>query len=52
MSSLSPFAEREKIVLSLLLSGETTSGIADMLGVSGEKVSEIIQSIIKTLKDL
>ena len=44
--------DREKIVLSLLLEGQTTSGIADVLGVSEERVREITQSVIQTLKDL
>ncbi len=46
------FDERQKVVLSLLLEGETTSGIADVLGVSKERVGEIVRSIIETLKDV
>jgi ATP-dependent Clp protease ATP-binding subunit ClpC len=45
----SPFDEREKIVLSLLLQGATTSGIADTLGVSREKVNEIVEAVIDRL---
>jgi DNA-directed RNA polymerase specialized sigma subunit len=43
--SPSPFQEREKIVLSLLIQeGLTTSEIAKLLGVSDEKVGEIVPS--------
>jgi ATP-dependent Clp protease ATP-binding subunit ClpC len=48
----SPFDEREKIVLSLLLQGTTTSGIANLLGVSKEKVDEIIQAVIDRLRGI
>jgi ATP-dependent Clp protease ATP-binding subunit ClpA len=46
---LSPFEEAEKIVLTLLLQGDTTSGIAEILGVSKERVGEIIQGIVAKL---
>jgi ATP-dependent Clp protease ATP-binding subunit ClpC len=53
MPSPSPFDEREKIVLSLLIhEGLTTSEIAKLLGVSDEKVGEIVQTVIEKLKDL
>jgi ATP-dependent Clp protease ATP-binding subunit ClpC len=53
MPSPSPFDEREKIVLSLLIhEGLTTSEIAKLLGVSEEKVGEIVQAVIEKLKDL
>jgi DNA-binding NarL/FixJ family response regulator len=48
--SPSPFAEREKIVLSLVQEGLTASEIAEVLGVSTEKVGEIIQAVIEKLK--
>jgi ATP-dependent Clp protease ATP-binding subunit ClpA len=49
----SPFTEREWIVLSLLIEqGMTTGEIADLLGVSEEKVGEIIQMVIEKLKNL
>ena len=46
----SPFNEREKIVLSLLLQGTTTSGIANVLGVSEDTVGEIIRAIVARLE--
>jgi ATP-dependent Clp protease ATP-binding subunit ClpC len=53
MSSLSPFEEREKIVVSLLIhEGMTTSQIAKVLGVSKEKVGEIVKAVIEKLKDV
>jgi ATP-dependent Clp protease ATP-binding subunit ClpC len=53
MPSPSPFDEREKIVLSLLIhEGLTTSEIAKLLGVSKEKVGEIVQAVIEKLKDI
>ena len=53
MPSPSPFDEREKILLSLLIhEGLTTSEIAKLLGVSEEKVGEIIQALIAKLRDL
>jgi ATP-dependent Clp protease ATP-binding subunit ClpC len=53
MPSPSPFDEREKILLSLLMhEGLTTSEIAKLLGVSEEKVGEIVQAVIEKLKDL
>jgi ATP-dependent Clp protease ATP-binding subunit ClpC len=48
----SHFDEPQKVVLSLLLEGETTSGIADVLSVSKERLDEIVQSIIETLNEL
>jgi len=47
-----PFDEPEKIVLSLLLQGETTNGIADILGASKERVDEIIQAIVVRLRKM
>jgi ATP-dependent Clp protease ATP-binding subunit ClpA len=44
-----PFDEPEKIVLSLLLQGETSSGIAEILGTSKARVGEIIQAIVVRL---
>jgi ATP-dependent Clp protease ATP-binding subunit ClpC len=53
MPSPSPFDEREKILLSLLIQeGRTTSDIAKLLGVSEEKVGEIIQALIAKLRDI
>jgi ATP-dependent Clp protease ATP-binding subunit ClpC len=53
MPTPSPFEEREKIVLSLLIhEGMATSGIAEVLGVSEEKVGEIVQAVIEKLKDI
>jgi ATP-dependent Clp protease ATP-binding subunit ClpC len=53
MPSPSPFEEREKIVLSLLIhEGLTTSKIAEVLGVSEEKVGEIVEAIIEKLKEV
>jgi ATP-dependent Clp protease ATP-binding subunit ClpC len=53
MPSPSPFEEREKIVLSLLIhEGLTTSKIAKVLDVSEEKVGEIVQAIIEKLKEV
>jgi ATP-dependent Clp protease ATP-binding subunit ClpC len=53
MPSPSPFEEREKIVLSLLIhEGMATSEIAEVLGVSEEKVGEIVQAVIEKLKDI
>jgi ATP-dependent Clp protease ATP-binding subunit ClpC len=47
----SPFEEREKFILMLLLhEGLRTNGIADVLGVSEEKVGEILQAIIEKPK--
>jgi DNA-binding NarL/FixJ family response regulator len=46
------FDEREKIVLSLLLQGETRNGVAETLGLSGEKVGEIIEALIEKLKQI
>jgi ATP-dependent Clp protease ATP-binding subunit ClpA len=52
-ASPSPFDEREKIVLSLLIQeGLTASAIADVLGVSEEKVGEIVQALIEKLKEI
>jgi ATP-dependent Clp protease ATP-binding subunit ClpC len=48
----SPFDEREKVVLSLLLQGTTISGIATVLGVSKEKVDEIIRAIVARLGEI
>jgi ATP-dependent Clp protease ATP-binding subunit ClpC len=48
----SPFNEREKIVLSLLLQGETASGIAEVMGASTEKVREIIRAIVARLEEI
>jgi DNA-binding NarL/FixJ family response regulator len=49
----SPFTEREWIVLSLLIEeGMTTREIAELLSVSEEKVGEIVQAVIKKLKDV
>jgi ATP-dependent Clp protease ATP-binding subunit ClpC len=49
--SPSPFEEREKIVLSLLIQeGLTASEIAEVLGVSTEKVREVVQAIVEKLK--
>jgi DNA-binding NarL/FixJ family response regulator len=45
----SPFGEGEKIVFTLLLQGETTSGIAEILGASKERVGEIIRAIMAKL---
>jgi ATP-dependent Clp protease ATP-binding subunit ClpC len=51
--SPSPFDEREKIVLSLLIQeGLTASEIAEVLGVSAETVGEIIQAVIEKLKEV
>ena len=53
MPSPSPFDEREKILLSLLIhEGLTTSEIAKLLGVSEEKVGEIVQALIAKLRDI
>jgi ATP-dependent Clp protease ATP-binding subunit ClpC len=53
MPSPSPFDEREKIVLSFLIhEGLTTSEIAKLLGVSKEKVGEIVQAVMEKLKDI
>jgi ATP-dependent Clp protease ATP-binding subunit ClpC len=53
MPSPSPFDEREKIVLSLLIhEGLTASEIAKLLGVSKEKVGEIVQAVMEKLKDI
>jgi ATP-dependent Clp protease ATP-binding subunit ClpC len=53
ISSPSPFEEREKVVLSFLINeGLAASEIAEVLGVSTEKVREIIQAVIKKLKDV
>jgi ATP-dependent Clp protease ATP-binding subunit ClpC len=53
MPTPSPFEEREKIVLSLLIhEGMATSEIAEVLGVSEEKVGEIVQAVIEKLKDI
>jgi ATP-dependent Clp protease ATP-binding subunit ClpC len=53
MPSPSPFDEREKILLSLLIhEGRTTSEIAKLLGVSEEKVGEIVQALIAKLRDI
>ena len=49
---LSPFEEAEKIVLTLLLQGETTDAIAEILGVSKERVGEIIQAIVARLRKI
>ena len=48
----SHFDEREKIVLSLLLQGEMRSGIAEILGVSKEKIDEIIRAIVARLGEV
>ena len=48
----SHFDEREKIVLSLLLQGEMRSGIAEILGVSKEKIDEIIRAIVARLGEI
>jgi ATP-dependent Clp protease ATP-binding subunit ClpA len=51
--ALSPFRDREKIVLSLLMhEGMTTTEIADLLGVSKEKVGEIVQAVVEKLTDV
>jgi ATP-dependent Clp protease ATP-binding subunit ClpA len=47
-----PFDEPEKIVLSLLLQGETTKGIAELLGASEARVSEIIRAIVVSLRKI
>jgi ATP-dependent Clp protease ATP-binding subunit ClpA len=47
----SPFTKREWVVLSLLIEGGMTTGeIAELLGVSEEKVGEIVQAVIVKLK--
>jgi ATP-dependent Clp protease ATP-binding subunit ClpC len=48
----SPFDEREKVVLTLLLQGETRSGIADILGTSKETVDAIIRAIVARLGEI
>jgi DNA-binding NarL/FixJ family response regulator len=48
----SPFDEREKVVLSLLLQGTTIRGIANVLGVSKEKVDEIIRAVVARLGEI
>jgi ATP-dependent Clp protease ATP-binding subunit ClpC len=51
LRSPSPFEEREKVVLSFLINeGLSTSELANLLGVSEEKVGEIIQAVIEKLK--
>jgi ATP-dependent Clp protease ATP-binding subunit ClpC len=51
LRSPSPFEEREKVVLSFLINeGLSTSELANLLGVSEEKVGEIIQALIEKLK--
>jgi ATP-dependent Clp protease ATP-binding subunit ClpC len=51
--SPSPFEEREKVVLSFLINeGLSTSELANLLGVSEEKVGEIVQAVIEKLKNL
>jgi ATP-dependent Clp protease ATP-binding subunit ClpC len=48
-----PLEEREKIVLTLLaLEGLTVSQVAEALGVSKEKVREIVQVVIEKLKSV
>ena len=52
-SSPSPFEKREKIVLSFLVhEGLTASEIAESLGVSTEKVRQVIQAVIEKLKNV
>jgi ATP-dependent Clp protease ATP-binding subunit ClpA len=53
LPSPSPFEEREKIVLSLLIhQGMTPSKIADVLGVSKGRVGEILEGVIEKLKNV
>jgi ATP-dependent Clp protease ATP-binding subunit ClpC len=53
LRSPSPFEERERVVLSFLINeGLSTGELANLLGVSEEKVGEIIQAVIEKLKDL
>jgi ATP-dependent Clp protease ATP-binding subunit ClpC len=49
--SPSPFEKREKIVLSFLVhEGLTATEIAELLGVSTEKMRDVIQAVIEKLK--
>jgi ATP-dependent Clp protease ATP-binding subunit ClpC len=51
LRSPSPFEDREKVVLSFLINeGLSTSELANLLGVSEEKVGEILQAVIEKLK--
>jgi ATP-dependent Clp protease ATP-binding subunit ClpC len=51
--SPSPFEEREKVVLSFLINeGLSRSELATLLGVSEEKVGEIVRAVIEKLKDI
>jgi ATP-dependent Clp protease ATP-binding subunit ClpC len=51
LRSPSPFEEREKVVLSFLINeGLSTSELANLLGVSEERVGAIVRAVIEKLK--
>jgi ATP-dependent Clp protease ATP-binding subunit ClpC len=51
--SPSPFEEREKVVLSFLINeGLSISELANLLGVSEERVSEIVNAVIEKLRKI